>query len=112
MNVLDKKFELSILFDYYGVLLTDKQKIVMQSYLYDDLDMVEIAENHNISKQAVHDSLKNAINKLKMYEMNLRCIYKNDVFKADLIKILRDIESKNFDADDICLQLKKIIDEI
>ncbi len=53
-----KNLELSYLIDFYGDVLTDKQRDVMEQYYNDDFSLAEIAENFGISRQGVRDSIK------------------------------------------------------
>ena len=72
MNILDKSIELNNLYDLYQNLLTDKQKVYFESYYFDDYSITEISENFNISRNAVHDQLKRAVNKLYNIELKLK----------------------------------------
>ena len=58
--MISKNFEISILLDYYGGMLTDKQREVVQWYYNDDLSLAEIAEHTGITRQGVRDSIKRA----------------------------------------------------
>jgi len=58
MNDLDKNVEICLLLDFYGKLLTDRQREIMALYYEDNLSLTEVAEELNISKQGVSDSLK------------------------------------------------------
>jgi RNA polymerase sigma factor (sigma-70 family) len=58
MNDLDKNVEICLLLDFYGKLLTDRQREIMTLYYEDNLSLTEVAEELNISKQGVSDSLK------------------------------------------------------
>jgi len=58
MNDLDKNVEICLLLDFYGKLLTDRQREIMSLYYEDNLSLTEVAEELNISKQGVSDSLK------------------------------------------------------
>ena len=58
MKVLDKNVEICLLLDFYGNLLTDRQKEIMTLYYEDNLSLTEVASELDISKQAVSDSLK------------------------------------------------------
>lgn len=59
------------LFDCYGKLLTQKQQEYFKFYYFDNLTLSEISENDNVSRNAVHKSLKEATDKLLFYEDNL-----------------------------------------
>jgi len=50
-------FQMSMLFDFYGDLLTDKQKELFDLYYNEDLSLTEIAENAGISRQGVRDAI-------------------------------------------------------
>lgn len=53
-----KNLELSYLLDFYGAVLTDRQRDVMEQYYNDDLSLSEIAENFGITRQGVRDAIK------------------------------------------------------
>ena len=55
---MSKKLQISYLLDFYGDMLTDKQKEVMEQYYNDDLSLAEIAANLGITRQGVRDSIK------------------------------------------------------
>ena len=53
-----KNLEISILLDFYGDILTDKQKEVVELYYNEDLSLAEIAEHEGITRQGVRDAIK------------------------------------------------------
>lgn len=55
-----KNLEISILIDYYGNMLTEKQREVVEWYYNEDLSLAEIAEHTGITRQGVRDSIKRA----------------------------------------------------
>lgn len=55
---MEKNVEINLLLDFYGNLLTDRQREVMELYYEDNLSLTEIAEDLAISKQGVSDILK------------------------------------------------------
>ena len=61
---MDKNVYISLLNDYYGELLTDKQRQYIDLYYNDDLSLGEIGENEGISRQGVRDILVRAENTL------------------------------------------------
>jgi len=84
---------LSTLFDYYGELLTDKQNEYFQDYYFDNLTLSEISENNNISRNAVHKTIKEAEEKLIFYEEKLNLVKKSEKIKKIISKL--DDETKN-----------------
>lgn len=63
--------EESLLFDFYGSLLTEKKQRVMRLYHEENMSLSEIAQDCEISRAAVYDSLKKAEAQLKDYEERL-----------------------------------------
>ena len=53
-----KNLEMGYLLDFYGEVLTDKQREMMSQYYHDDLSLSEIGENFGITRQGVRDSIK------------------------------------------------------
>lgn len=58
----EKDFKISLLMDFYGDMLTEKQKEAAKLYYFDDLSLGEIAEITKITRQGVRDSIKRAEN--------------------------------------------------
>ncbi len=70
----DRITEISLLYDFYGELLSDRQKEVFALKYEDDLSLAEIAQELGISRQGVHDALKNGEKALTKYEEKLGLI--------------------------------------
>ena len=68
---LEKNLHLAQLFDLYSPLLSSLQQSVMADFLLKDLTISEIAENHEVSRQAIKDAVKKAEVKLLSYEEKL-----------------------------------------
>ena len=62
------------LFDFYGTLLTEKQQNYFKDYYFNNLSLSEIAENYEITRNAIHNQLREAKEKLEYYEKNLQSI--------------------------------------
>ena len=56
----NQAYRMSMLYDFYGDLLTDRQKEFFDLYYNDDLSLSEIAENYGISRQGVRDVIVRA----------------------------------------------------
>jgi predicted DNA-binding protein YlxM (UPF0122 family) len=82
---------LNDLYDIYSELLTDKEKEIFEDYYQNDLSLSEISENNNVSRNAIHKSLKTVEEKLNNYEAKLN-IYKK---KQEIIKLL---DKKDYDS--------------
>jgi len=68
---LSQRVRTNLLFDFYGLLLTERQKEFVKLYFCDDLSLGEIAQRFRISRQAVYDTLKKARESLEEYEKKL-----------------------------------------
>ena len=68
---MEKNVQISILCQLYGKLLTEKQYEFLDDYYNNDLSLSEIAENNNITRQAVRDIIKKGEKKLFEYEEKL-----------------------------------------
>ena len=66
--------ESAMLLDVYGELLTDRQRQFMRLHFEEDLSFSEIARNFEISRQAVYDSVKHAIQALQNFERALNLV--------------------------------------
>ena len=92
---IEQREELIELYDVYYSILTEKQKEYFEEYYFDDLSISEIAANHDISRNAVHDQLKRVIANLEDYEQKLQLIKK---FKAiENLNLEEQIEEKILD---------------
>lgn len=87
---MDDKFRLVELYLIYEGLLTDKQRLYFRSYALDDLSLQEVAENYQVSRNAVHNMIKGVVKALNKYEDTLKLYAK----KNKIIKLL-DKEKSN-----------------
>ena len=82
---MDKKIYLNNLYDYYGSLFTDKQQRYFEDYYFADLFLSEIAENNQVSRNAVHGQIKIVEEKLLFYEEKLK-LYEKSLKIKELIQ--------------------------
>lgn len=73
---IDDITQASLLYDFYGQLLSKRQNEVMKLYHEENLSLSEIASEFGISRQGVHDALKNAEKSLDGYEKKLGLVAK------------------------------------
>jgi len=80
--MLDEQVKLCELYDYYQGLLTDKQKDYFQDYYFENLTIQEIADNNDVSKNAVSKTLIEVKEKLEEYESILHLQSNKDKIKG------------------------------
>lgn len=76
MAMLEKTTRMNYLYDFYQSLLTPKQRSYMALYYLDDFSLGEIAEEYNVSRQAVFDNIKRTEAMLEEYEEKLLLLEK------------------------------------
>lgn len=64
----------SLLFDFYGELLTERQKKIYQQVVFEDFSISEIARDEGISRQGIHDLMKRCDKLLEDYEEKLHLV--------------------------------------
>ena len=84
---MEKNLFISVLLDYYGPVLTDKQREVVEYYYNEDLSLAEIAEHAGISRQGVRDAIKRGEATLLEMEQKLGFAAKNSRVADGLEKI-------------------------
>ena len=84
---IEKTNRMNTLFEFYATLLTDKQMNYIELYYADDYSLAEIAEEFNISRQAVYDNIKRTEKGLESYEEKLH-LFSNYVVRNQLLEEL------------------------
>ena len=74
---MEEVIYLNELYDFYGSLLTDKQRNYFENYYFNNLSLGEMAENYGVSRNAIHKQLKIVEERLKYYEENLELLEKS-----------------------------------
>ena len=95
---MEKNLNVSILLDFYGDMLTEKQREAVEYYYNDDLSLSEIADNQGISRQGVRDAIKRAEGLLFEMEERLGFVERFRGQQAGLEQIAknaREIEEYN-----------------
>ena len=118
MQMFEKMIEISMLYDFYGQLLTAKQQELLKLYHEDNYSLSEIAEEYGISRQGVHDAVKKAEKALHEYESKLGLISKFTATEDAIARIDGEIDrllAENSRNDQLTAKLnniKSIIDTI
>ena len=107
---MDKKVEVSILIEIYENILTNKQLDILDNYYNMDLSLSEIAQNNEITRQAVRDIIKKGERKLFEFEEKLQIMKKMQKQEKQISSILSEltqIEAKFTDE-----QIAEILEHI
>ena len=67
-NDFDDRIRFGSLYEIYGALLTEKQRQCLELYFCEDYSLAEVAEEMQVSRQAIHDLLKRVEQTLEHYE--------------------------------------------
>jgi predicted DNA-binding protein YlxM (UPF0122 family) len=115
--IVEKIVEQSLLYDFYGELLTQHQRRIYEDVVFNDYSLSEVAEDEGISRQGVHDLIKRCDKQLKVYEEKLHLMGRFMQTKKD-VELIKSYakelkENKNFElADKICNISDRILNEI
>ena len=82
-----KNLDMIMLLDFYGDMLTEKQRDFISYYYNDDLSLAEIAENVGITRQGVRDAIKRAESQLIEMEERVGFVRRFEQIKAGLSEI-------------------------
>ena len=93
---MEKIIERNLLFDFYGDLLTERQRNIYQDAVYGDLSLSELADDYGISRQGVHDQIKRCDKALEDYEQKLHLVERFERIKH-YSELLREEAMKSSD---------------
>lgn len=96
---MSKDLQITVLFDFYGDILTEKQHEVVDLYYNEDLSLAEIAEHSKITRQGVRDSIKRAEATLLDMEERLGLAGKFGDIQKSLARIVQCAKDIQFEAD-------------
>ena len=106
-------YRMTMLFDFYGDVLTDRQKEFYDLYYNEDLSLGEIAKEEGISRQGVHDLVRRCTKALEGYEKRLHLIEKFLHTKERVAKIHALTKAFRDSHDEAVLdQIERISNEI
>lgn len=107
---LEKTNRMNELFECYSTLLTEKQMNYMELYYADDYSLGEIAEEFNVSRQAVYDNIKRTGKILEDYERKLHLFSDFVMREAILEEMKTHIQSGDMDPDWLLEQIHELQD--
>ena len=114
--MLEKMLRISLLHDFYGALLTERQQQCLELHYLNDLSLSEIADQIKVSRQAVYDIVKRSEQILEDYEAKLGLVAKHQQERQiinDIYRMLNSLSAPVKELSEITIaidQLKKFID--
>ncbi|MCR4923653.1 MAG: DNA-binding protein [Lachnospiraceae bacterium] len=97
---MEKIVKQSLLYDFYGELLTKHQRQIYEDAVFNDMSLSEIADNYDITRQAAFDLIKRCDKALESYECKLGMLERFDKIKsytAGILKVSEELKKKSFD---------------
>ena len=91
-KTVEKTIQISMLYDFYGELLTPRQKEVLQYYYEENYSLSETAEELGVSRQAVHDTIHKAEKALRGYEQKLGLVERFKRTEADTQRAVEELD--------------------
>ena len=107
---MEKFVEQTLLYDFYGELLTERQQQVYESVVLEDFSLSEVAEELGISRQGVHDMLRRCNPTLEEYEKKLHLVEKFLCIKKQVQRISQIAEK--YQDREITEISKEILEEL
>lgn len=107
---MEKFVEHTLLYDFYGELLTERQQQVYESVVLEDYSLSEVAEDLGISRQGVHDMIKRCNHTLEEYESRLHLVEKFLCIRKQVQKI-KEL-AVGYNAGEITEISNKILEEL
>ena len=95
---MEKIVKQGLLYDFYGALLNDHQRSIYESVVYDNMSLSEIASEHGISRQGVHDLIKRCDKSLEEFENKLHLVERFMAIKDEVETIEIKAESAEIKA--------------
>ena len=91
---MEKFVEQTLLYDFYGELLTERQQQVYESVVLEDFSLSEVAEELGISRQGVHDMIRRCNHTLEEYEKKLHLVEKFLCIKKQVSQIAEKYQDR------------------
>ena len=114
---MERIVEQTLLYDFYGELLTDHQKAIYEDVVFNDLSLSEVAEMQGISRQGVHDLVRRCDKILTGYEEKLHLIQRFRQTRQSVEEMYRIVMEYSVSKDETLLPeitrlYHQVLDEI
>ena len=113
-STLDTMIEYAMLFDFYGALLKEKNMEIFEDYMFNDMSLSEIAEEHDMTRQGVRDIVVRSKEKLISYEEKLGLVARFNAVKKqrnDIMVKTEEVKQDIKDCDGVSTVRTEIVNE-
>ena len=115
-DLLSARQNKNMLLDFYGTLLTEKQRNIFEMHMADDCSFTEIGKEFGITPQAVADFIKRALMQLEKYEKNLGLVkkfkYQQQVFE-EIETVIDKLENINQpETTGLAMEIRELLDKL
>ena len=105
-------FKSSLLYDFYGELLTEHQKKIYEDVVYNDLSLTEIARENGISRQGVHDLVRRCNHILQEYEDKLHLVARFMEVKKNVGQLQKLVDDTEITREELIQKVSSISHQI
>lgn len=117
MSRMDRLGEYALLYDFYGELLTAKQRQIYEEVRFGDLSLSEASEIFGVSRQGIHDTVRRVEEALDRYEEKMGLVRQFREVKekaAEIRSICKNIRNRSGETEELgkIVQLTREIEEI
>ena len=110
---MEKILEQTLLYDFYGELLTEHQKQIYEDVVLNDYSLSEVAQEQGISRQGVHDLVKRCNRILQGYESKLHLVEKFVTIKEQVEQMKRSLlDAEQPDREELTRRLDGILENL
>ena len=110
---MEKILEQTLLYDFYGELLTEHQKQIYEDVVLNDYSLSEVAQEQGISRQGVHDLVKRCNRILQDYESKLHLVEKFVTIKEQVEQMKRSLlDAEQPDREELTRRLDGILETL
>ncbi len=112
---MDKIVEKTLLYDYYGELLTNHRREIYEEVVFNDMSLSEAAEEYGVSRQGIHDMIRRCDRALEAYEEKLHLVRQAENVKKTVLLLQNKLDEIGMDEqkrEELKALLQKIMQEM
>ena len=96
---MEKIVEKTLLYDYYGELLTDHRREIYEEVVFNDMSLSEAAEEYGVSRQGIHDIIHRCDRAMEAYEEKLHLVRQAENVKKTVLLLQKKLDETGMDEE-------------